>query len=132
MKKLCLKGFLGLYRLWSKAFLLTFYFEQVASALLMHIFITGVWHLVGTFTLLRGHQVWVSCMAWHLLSSTAEMPPAVFLLLLFLSHGWLYSFCPVTPTILNVFNIDLLVLITQPNFCPEGICWGKTGSTQLT
>ena len=30
MKKLCLKGFLGLYRLWSKAFLLMFYFEQVA------------------------------------------------------------------------------------------------------
>lgn len=52
--------------------------KLLVISLLMHVFITGVLHLVGTFTLLREHQVWVSCMAWHLLSSTTEMPPAVF------------------------------------------------------
>ena len=49
-----------------------------------------------------------SLLGLALLSSNAEM------LNFFLSNGWLYTLCPMTPTILNAFNIDPLVLMTRP------------------
>lgn len=127
MKKLSLEGFLGLYRLWSKTFLLKFYFEQVTSHISVdaHLhnfrlascghFSTSQWTLgvssLHGLALARINCRNASC-CWPLFS-------------FFLPQGWLYSLCPVMPTTLNVFNVDLLILITQPYLLP----WlGKQGA----
>ena len=67
-----------------------------------------LWHLMSTFPLLHGHQVWAACLASQLLLSPTEM------FHFFLSHGWLYSLHPVISAVSYIFRIDPLVLKTQP------------------
>ena len=104
--------------------------KLVVIFLLMYIFVTGVWHLVGTFPLLIGHQVCVACLAWRLLSSTTEMPPAVLFclhLIVGYTHSALWLLQSQTSLLLTLMSSWLSL-----NFCPEGIWWGKAGSAQLT
>lgn len=90
--------------------------KLVVISLLMYIFITGVWHLVGIFPLLIGHQVGVVCLAWRLLSSMTEMPPAVLFcpcLMVGYTHSALWPLQSRMSLILTLMSSWLSL-----NFCP--------------
>ena len=65
-------------------------------------------NLLSIFPLLNGHWDWVTCFVWYLMliNCTKRL---VFSFLMVCP----ISLCPVNPTILNVFNADTHVLMTQ-------------------
>ena len=106
-----MQGSVGLFGLWSNAFLLKAYVcwqELKVITLLITVSIIDVWQLIKIFPLFRGHWDWATCFVWYLMlinytnclvfSSLMVCPTAL---------------CPVNPTVLSVFNADTHVLMTQ-------------------
>lgn len=83
-----------------------------------------LWHLVSTFPLLSGHQMWcLACSAWPSNCSHQLQKCFIFFCLMIgYTHSTLWYLQSHT---FSVFTLSSRLSLI---FCPEGICLGKTSS----